>query len=145
MSKNNLLFSNQDNVFTKPPTSTSTSDRKRNDTITDSKNDAEPVQIAVAAEPKLQTYQQTSLNSNSRDDTAQPKVCPKNFLAAEVGTVSLPELNTVRLKPIRQKTRHGVISILENREILVDFVSEGDIVIISSTGAEVCVCVEVNE
>ncbi|TPX61796.1 hypothetical protein SpCBS45565_g07173 [Spizellomyces sp. 'palustris'] len=49
----------------------------------------------------------------------------------------LPAFSTVRLKSLRQKTKHGNVSILETGELLLDFIGEEYLMLISSDSNEI--------
>ncbi|KAL1922181.1 uncharacterized protein VTP21DRAFT_9720 [Calcarisporiella thermophila] len=54
--------------------------------------------------------------------------------ATSTGVTSPAKVNTIRLKPIRQQTRHGRVEILPNKRVLVDFSDSRHPMIISSDG-----------
>ena len=50
---------------------------------------------------------------------------------------TVPKLDTSRLKPVRQSTKHGAVEVLESGRIALDFLGEKNLIIITGDGSQV--------
>ncbi|KAJ3412208.1 hypothetical protein HDV05_001118 [Chytridiales sp. JEL 0842] len=120
-----LTFNSRQNVLDPPPPISNKSGKDVGSIISNghsgaidkpaASSEVTDMNIATAAEPIEQTQR-----GEAKDNTSQSST-----------------FTTARLKPIRQKTRHGVISISESGQVAVDFVTETHVITIDSTGTKV--------
>ncbi|KAI8817463.1 kinase-like domain-containing protein [Fimicolochytrium jonesii] len=70
-------------------------------------------------------------SSNPQQTTSRSTTAASSSTQPASPLVVLPEFSTQRLKPLKQKTKHGTVSILASGDLLLDFLGEEFLMLIS--------------
>ncbi|KAJ3089464.1 Serine/threonine-protein kinase plk4 [Quaeritorhiza haematococci] len=100
--------------------------------------------------PNTRTFSSKYLHAPNQQLTASPAIAtpspptpvppqyhPEQHHKSGAGVEQLPPFTTVRLKPLKQKTKHGTVTILSTGQLMLDFIGEEYLLVISGDSNQI--------